>query len=134
MIKIVLPVTPRTKKNSQQIFYKKINGKQIPFISPSKLYKEFEKECWKYLFDYSNLLIDYPVNVKCTFYMQSRRKVDLCNLEEAVCDVLVKYHVVSDDNRDIIASHDGSRVYYDKENPRIEIEITKLENYTQWKE
>ena len=47
---------------------------------------------------------------------------------------MVKSELILDDNRDIIASHDGSRVYHDKFNPRIEIEITKQENYTQWKD
>ena len=65
--------------------------------------------------------------------MQSRRKVDLTNLLEAVDDMLVKANVIVDDNRDIIASHDGSRVYYDKERPHIDITITDVENYKQWK-
>ena len=47
--------------------------------------------------------------------------------------MLVKAKVIQDDNRDIVASHDGSRVYYDKENPHIEITIEKLENYNQWR-
>lgn len=65
--------------------------------------------------------------------MDTRRKVDLPNLEEAIDDILVKYNVVSDDCRDIIAAHDGSRVYHDKENPRIEVTITPLlEEYEQW--
>ena len=38
-----------------------------------------------------------------------------------------------DDNRNIIASTDGSRVYWDKTNPRVEITITDAEpEYTQW--
>lgn len=66
-----------------------------------------------------------PVNVRCLFYMKTRRKVDLTNLLEAADDVLVKYHVLVDDNSQIVAGHDGSRVYYDKDNPRIEIDITE---------
>ena len=78
--------------------------------------------------------IDYPVNVKTVFYMQSRRKVDLANLNSAIHDILVDAHVLADDNRDIVASTDQSRVYYDKEHPRVEIEITPLEEpYEQWK-
>jgi hypothetical protein len=49
-------------------------------------------------------------------------------------------HGCPNDNRDIVASHDGSRVYYDKQRPRVEIEIEAWEtssggpnpNY-QWK-
>ena len=47
--------------------------------------------------------------------------------------MLVKAEVITDDCRDIVASHDGSLVYWDKENPRIEVEITKKRNYEQWK-
>ena len=64
--------------------------------------------------------------------MKERRRVDLVNLEEAICDVLVKYKILSDDNRNIVASMDGSLVLYDKSNPRIEIEISRLENYQPW--
>ena len=47
--------------------------------------------------------------------------------------MLVKAEVILDDNRDIVASHNGSVVYWDKENPRIEVEITEVKNYERWK-
>ena len=46
----------------------------------------------------------------------------------------LKHGVIEDDNRDIVASHNGSLVLYDKQSPRIEVEITKVENYERWKE
>lgn len=58
--------------------------------------------------------------------MPTRRKVDLCNLIEATMDILVRAGVLNDDNSEIAVSHDGSRVFYDKENPRAEITITEL--------
>lgn len=103
-----------------------------PIIIASQQYKKYEKDCEKYM-PKLDKPIDYPVNVKCTYYMKARRKVDLNNLLEASTDILTKYKVLKDDNRNIIASHDGSRVYYDKENPRTIIEITKLEeDYQEW--
>ncbi len=45
---------------------------------------------------------------------------------EAIDDVMVKYRLIEDDNYTIIASHDGSRVLYDKNNPRTEVEIIKI--------
>ena len=66
--------------------------------------------------------------------MPTRRRVDKSNLEAATHDILAKYDIIEDDNRDIVASTDGSRVYYDKENPRVEIEISPLkEAYEQWR-
>jgi Holliday junction resolvase RusA-like endonuclease len=59
--------------------------------------------------------------------MSTRRKVDLSNLLNSTLDILVHYGVLIDDNRNIVYSVDGSRVFYDKENPRTEIEITRIE-------
>ena len=116
-----IPIEPKTKKNSQQIII--VNGRLM--IVPSKAYKEFESEALWYV---PRLAIDYPVNVKALFYMKTKRKVDLTNLLEALDDVLVKAECVMDDNFHIIESHDFSRVLYDKENPRIEVEIERSIN------
>lgn len=118
----VIPLPPVTKKNSQQIVI--IGGR--PRIIPSKVYKIYEAEARPYCPD---LGIDFPVNVKATYYMKTRRKVDLCNLHEALHDVLVSAGTLVDDNHTIIQSTDGSRVLYDKENPRTEIIIERgIEN------
>lgn len=114
----VIPIEPRTKKNSQQII---IAGGR-PMIIPSKSYKEFEEAALWYI---EKIGIDYPVNVKAHFYMKTKRRVDLTNLLEALDDVLVKGGMLIDDNYKIIASHDGSRVFFDKDNPRIEVEIER---------
>jgi Holliday junction resolvase RusA-like endonuclease len=58
--------------------------------------------------------------------MPTRRRVDLTNLLEAAHDTLVAAKILADDNNTIIASVDGSRVLYDKENPRTEIIIQEL--------
>ena len=55
--------------------------------------------------------------------MPTRHRVDLVNLLEATCDILVKANVIEDDNCKIIAMHDGSYVTYDKNNPRVEITL-----------
>lgn len=118
---IVIPIEARSKKNSQVIA---INPKtKRPFIMPSKQFKDFEKACKPYL---PELHIDYPVNIKCLFYMGTHRKCDLTNLLEAIDDCMVTAGTIEDDNFNIVAGHDGSRVLYDKENPRIEICITEL--------
>lgn len=125
MKKIIINYPPTTKKNSSRIVT--IGGRTR--IIPSKKYVEYEKACKYYL---KPLGIDYPVNIKCTFYMPTRRKVDITNLLSGIDDVLVTHGVITDDNRDIVAAHDGSRVLYCKENPRTEIEITKLQDYEKW--
>ena len=114
----------RPKKNSQQIYINKRTGKR--FVTQSDRYKEFEKYCGYFLNQYQ-LNIDYAINLKCTFYVSDRRKRDLVNLLEAIQDILVKYHVIADDNYNIVKSVDGSRILYKKNREETIIEITKKE-------
>ena len=122
MIKLTIPLPPITKKNSQRILKNRFTGRR--FIAPSEQYKQYEQQALKFLgVERLSPLINYPVNVKCLFYMPTKRKCDLTNLLEAVDDILVTAGVLADDNYTIIESHDGSRVFYDKERPRTEIYI-----------
>ena len=124
MIKFTIPLPPVTKKNSQQIIINKATGR--PMIIQSKRYREYEKECGWFI-QGKGEKINEPVNVKCVYYMPTKRRVDLTNLMEATHDILVKYEVLEDDNSKVIWSVDGSRVLYDKENPRTEITIERAE-------
>lgn len=124
-MKIIIPIAPRTKKNSQQIAWK--GGR--PIIIPSAAYKMYEREARAFLTPVE-APINYPVNVKCLYYMPTRRRVDLVNLQECTLDVLVKYGVLEDDESKIVVSMDGSRVFYDKKNPRTEVIIESIENDT----
>lgn len=131
-MKYLIPTTPVSKKNSQRIVTNHKTGK--PFIVQSAVYEEYEATASYFLRPKPPKPIDYPVTVKCTFYMPTHRRVDTSNLVAAVHDVLVKYQILEDDNRDIIASTDGTRTFYDKTNPRVEIEITPYEGeYETWK-
>ena len=121
MIKFTIPLAPISKKNSQRIMLNRATGK--PFIMPSAQYKRYEREAAYFI--PRGRHINEPVNIKCLFYMPTRRKVDLTNLLEAIDDVLVTAGLLADDNFTIVESHDFSRVLYDKENPRTEITITK---------
>lgn len=123
MIKFTIPLQPISKKNSQQILTNRATGR--PFIMPSKKFLRYQKEALKFI--PKDIHIDTEVNVKCLFYMPTKRKCDLTNMLEAIDDVMVKSGLLEDDNYTIIAAHDGSRVLYDKTAPRTEIEITKLE-------
>lgn len=120
-----IPLPPITKKNSQQILTNRRTGR--PFIAPSKPYKQYEQKAIKLLANKPKAPVQAPCRVVTLFYMPTRRRVDLTNLMEAAHDVLVAAGILSDDNNTIIASVDGSRVLYDKENPRTEIIIQELE-------
>lgn len=132
MIEFILPLKPVTKKNSGRIVTK--GG--YPKLFPSKQYEQFEKDCMPYLCRVKEKIgvITCPVNIRCLFFMDTKRRVDLVNLLNAIDDAMTKSGLILDDNRDIIAGHDDSRVFYDKYEPRIEIRITRIEDYTQWKD
>ncbi len=124
IIKFTIPLVPVTKKNHQQIAINKNTGR--PFVKPSVQYIAYENAAS--LFIPRKNTIDYGVNVKCLFYMSTKRKCDLTNLLEAIDDIMVKCGLLADDNFTVIVSHDGSRVLYDKINPRTEVEIERVEN------
>lgn len=122
----IINIPPRTKKNSQQI----ITIKGRPMIIPSKLYKDYEKASEPYI-PKLDKPIDYAINLRCIYYMPTKRRVDLNNLLEATTDMLVHYKFLEDDNSKIVYSHDGSRVRYDKEYPRTEIYVERIREVQQ---
>lgn len=123
---------PITKKNSFQMARNPKTGAMFPV--QSKAYKGYQTAALKQLKTMKIETIDYPVNVCYRFYMRARRPVDGLNLSGALDDILVKAGVLADDNRDIVASHDGTLVLHDKDNPRVEITITEVPDYEQWKQ
>lgn len=132
MIKYVIPLQPVTKKNHQQIVRNKKTGK--PMIIQANRHNEYAESCKWFLKPLPKKPIDYPVNVKCLYYVSRRNRVDKTNLESAILDILVAAGVLADDNRNIVYSTDGSRVLYDKKNPRTEIYITKAGDFISWDE
>ena len=125
ILNFTIPLTPISKKNSQQIL---TNPKtKRPFIMPSKQYKQYEKDCAKFLPKVESP-IDFPVNIKCLYFMPTKRKCDLTNLMESTHDIMVHCGILSDDNYSIVETVDGSQIFYDKENPRTEVIITRKES------
>lgn len=123
--KYIISLPPITKKNSQQILTNRRTGK--PFIAPSSAYKRYEQQAMWYLTPKPKTPLAGRYRVAAVFYMPTRRRVDLTNLLEACHDTLVAAKILADDNNTIIASVDGSRVLYDKANPRTEIFIEEIE-------
>lgn len=122
MLNFTVKLPPISKKNSQRILFNRATGK--PFIAPSKQFTDYEEQAlW---FIPKGKTIDFPVNVQCLFYMPTKRKCDLTNMLEAIDDIMVKAGLLEDDNYTIIVGHDGSRVLYDKQNPRTEVIITRF--------
>lgn len=127
-----IPLDPRTKKNSQMIAG---TGARCPycrkhqrqFIRQGAANRDYTVKAYPYLRPKPDAPIDTPIHIKYLFYMGTRRKVDKLNLQAAADDLLVLAEVIKDDNSSIVKSHDGSRVLYDKQNPRTEIYIYDYE-------
>ncbi len=127
----MIPLNPKTKKNSQKIITNPKTGR--PIIVQSDDFRQYESDAGWFLKTPAQP-IDYPVNVRVIFYRDSARRVDLTNLLEAIDDLLVANKILKDDNFQIIAGHDGSRVYIDREKPRTEIYIEHISKYNKQKE
>lgn len=139
IVRYTINICPTSKKNHQQLVgigatCPKCGKKERMLPIQSKQYLQYEKDCAWFLNPKPTKPIDFPVNICCTFYMKTKRRVDGLNLLAAIDDILVKHKILEDDSRDQVCSHDGSRVYYDKTNPRVEIVITTVDDYEQWKE
>lgn len=110
-IRFIIPGQPTTKKNSQRLV--RAGARIIPL--PSKAFSEYQDAAGYYIPN-KWAMLEGRYNVRCVYYMPTKRRVDL----------LTHYGVIKDDNSGIVVSHDGSRVLYDKENPRVEVEISEL--------
>lgn len=121
---IVLPGRPITKKNHTRRGY---NGAQLQ----SEAYMQYESDCLWQISAKAKINGSGPYNMCCIYYMtldykNNKALVDLCGLLQSTCDILAKAKVITDDNCRVITGFDGSRVEYDKTNPRVEITLTKL--------
>lgn len=131
--KYIIYGKPITKKNSHRIGYV---GAHCPVchkgkyakVLPSAAYLKYARAAKMYLKPAPKNPLDGRYNVKCLYYMPTRRKVDKTNLESAIMDILVDAGILKDDNSNIVAATDGSRVLYDKSNPRTEIFIEEMED------
>ena len=122
-MKLCIEGAPVTKKNSMKIIM--VRGKMR--LSQSDRYKAYAKLARYQLLPHRPVKpIDYPVNVRCVYYMPTNRRVDLTNLLAATLDILVDARILADDNAKIVVGHDGSRVVHKANKPRAEIEITDM--------
>lgn len=122
---IIIPINPRSKKNSQQIVFNKKTKRAM--VIQNKNYTQFERDCKPFM-PILEQPIDYPINLRVDFYVCDARKRDIANYLEAIQDILVKYNIIKDDNYNIVASIDGCSMQISREYPHCEILITKKEN------
>ena len=117
VIKVILPGSIRSKKNSKRIFAR---GK-MKTVLPSKAYVQWEKDARQCAKIQARLddLIKTSVSVCVTAYYKGQRP-DLSGALESIGDALEG--VIWENDRQV-ESWDGSRLIHDLEYPRTEVVI-----------
>lgn len=123
LLRMTIPGAPRTKKNSAVVGEKQDGS---PVVLPSAAYRQYARDCLKMMPRAYKPKFTQPMNMCCLYYMPTKRRVDLVNLLEATCDIFVAAGILFDDHCGIVAAHDGSRVLYDKDKPRVEITLEAM--------
>lgn len=119
---LLIRCAPRTKKNHgsrKRMGNRTVNMPYEAFLRFQNLSVPQLQRAWR-----GRDPIDVPVNVSATFYRDALRG-DAVGYYQALADILQKAGVVEDDV--LIAAWDGSRLSKDAKNPRVELEITTME-------
>jgi len=76
-------------------------------------------------------VIDYPIHIEYILYPGTKRKCDVGNVisvhQKYFEDALVEMGRIEDDDYTFVPSYNGAFGAVDKDNPRVEIYITKKE-------
>ena len=94
VVRYTIACEPKSKKNHMQMVgigatCPKCGKKERMLPIQSKQYLQYEKDCAWFLNPKPTKPIDFPVNICCTFYMKTKRRVDGLNLLAAIDDILV---------------------------------------------
>ena len=138
-ISFVLPVTPRTKKNSRTHVRKRAKtGNMITVPLPSNAYRQMEGQLVAWAKTtivqdptrddeplwLAHTALAQPLNCAAIFYRDADRG-DAVGYYQGLADALEAAGVVADDKW--IKQWDGSRLAKDASRPRIEVTLTALD-------
>ena len=128
-MKLIVIGAPRTKKTSQRIMRSRSGGS---FIAQSEQHNAWAESAILQMRGQAMRQrprsagpMEIPVNLHALVY-RDRNVGDLGNYLAAICDALERADVVANDR--LIGGFDGSRLLVDAKNPRIELELTPLDD------
>lgn len=120
-----IPGRPSTKKTSQRV----VRRGGFTKILPSLLYEKYEKHCKSYCEDiWKNQdlpPIDCGIGIKLRVYLDSWVVGDECGYQQAHGDIIQAHGIIADDMWIHWLDNNEHMIHYDKENPRIEVEICR---------
>ena len=123
MIALTLPGAPRTKKNSANIMM--AGTKKI--VKPSEAWLAWRDSVQRWFLQQpASFRRPYPLpvadyNIAAHFYRDAARG-DSTGYYQGVADVLQELNIITNDVQ--LVQWDGSRLFVDKRNPRVELTLT----------
>lgn len=125
ILRFTIPGRPSTKKTSQRV----VRRGKFTKILPSALYERYENHCrdyceffWK---KYNLEPMDFGISLKLKVYLDSWIVGDECGYQQAHGDIIQKHGIIADDMWIHWVDQDCHMIHYDKENPRVEVEIKR---------
>ena len=129
-LRLTIAGAPRTKKNSQQIIMLKRKGQRPRrIVKPSQAWESWAEHSLPIIAQQIRRspirtpLPDQPYNCAAFFYRDADRG-DAVGFYQGLADLLEKAGVLSDDKW--LVSWDRSRLLIDRENPRVELVLTRV--------
>jgi len=120
-ITFLIPGPPGILKNGKEIVYINGRAKLVPSVNFIVWVSKALKHMGEQWYGKHRPTISGPITLQVHFYRQTHRKMDLSNLYQGIEDSLQLLNIIIDDDQ--IESHDGSRKFVDKNNPRTEVTI-----------
>lgn len=128
---IIIPGRPATKKTHNRIIY----IKKIPRLIPSPQFVKYEKSCLKILKDIKDKdPINFGIAVELNIWLDNWRVGDHVGYLQSIGDILEKAKIIENDKWIFWKNKNHWLKGVDKENPRVEIIISKCTHPIEEKE
>ena len=122
-MRLIIQSEVPSQKNGKQISFNKTTGRRF-IRSNDRVVVWKEKAITELRVQFKGYRITgYPIALNIVFYYGTHRRKDLDNSAAGVMDALVAAGVIEDDSVQFISCLTLQFGGYDKENPRVEIDI-----------
>lgn len=117
---------PTDKKTSNRVVTRKSDGRT--FVLPSDANRSWTKSAVMQLQSQRHgTTFDSPVTMRALVYRE-KNLGDLIGYLQSICDALEAAQVVTNDR--LVVAFDGSRMLKDAANPRVEVTLTAMGEWT----
>ena len=131
MIKFTSPLfvtLPRKTKKDKRVSLNLNTYRNLHYLVNNQAKKVYKEVISKQL---KGIRFDNPIEITFNLYKASERRIDRANVlsivEKYFCDAMTELGVIEDDNDNFITSTHYYSGGKDKDNPRVDIEITEID-------